>query len=426
MGYRYSVLSNGIRVVTEEIPYVRSVSLGLWVAAGSRCETASEQGVSHFIEHMLFKGTERRSARSIAEEFDSVGGQVNAFTSREYTCYYAKVLDTHLDLSLEILADMFLNSKITAEDVEKEKGVVLEEVKLYEDTPEELVNDLSAQAVFGDHPLGTNVLGTVDTVPLFSPESIREYMSRWYVPSELVVAAAGNLSHDELVAAAEAALGGSLGADPRSPVPSKSRAPVMLTRQKDIEQVHLCLCGPGAPRNHHDKMPLLVLETVLGGGMSSRLFQELREERGLVYSAYSYHTSFQDTGVLSICAAMSPDNVQAVCQVVQDELRILRDGGVTEVELQRAKEQLKGNLVLGLESTSNRQSRLGKMELFYDRLYSAEEVLVHIQEITKDQVDAVCRRSLAEDTLSGAIVGPQSEDEIRLALEGFMMPIATT
>jgi predicted Zn-dependent peptidase len=422
--YQRSVLDNGIRIVTEEISHVRSVCLGIWVSAGSRHEIGREQGISHFIEHMLFKGTETRTARGIAEEFDSIGGQVNAFTSREYTCFYAKVLDTHLPLAVDILADMLLNSKLDDEDVEKERGVVLEELKLYEDAPDELVHDLFAQAAWDGHALGTNVLGTVETVSGFTSDKVKSYMDKWYKPCNIVVSVAGNCRHDEVVSLLNAKFGslaasGILG----TVAPPDDFNNRCLGKEKDVEQVHVCIGGPSVPRCHPERFALLALDVILGGGMSSRLFQELREERGLVYSTYSYHASYQDCGIFAIYAGMSPENLPTVIDLMRKEMSKARIKGFTDTEISRAKEQLKGNLVLGLEGTSNRMSRLAKMELFYDRLYTPDEVMGRIDAVTSGKVHELSEQILLEDGLAMGLVGPLAKDEISDMTGMFITPV---
>lgn len=423
MGYTRTILDNGIRIITEAIPHVRSVSLGIWIETGSRYEKPDELGISHFIEHMLFKGTDRRSARQIAEQFDSVGAQVNAFTAKEYTCFYVKVLDSWLSMAIDILSDMVLKSKLSEGEIEREKGVVMEEIRSYEDSPEDIAHDLSAVAVFGTHPLSAPILGTPETVQSFDEDKLRNYMTKWYTPGRIVISVAGSLQHNDVVDAICASFGSMPSRKIDVSLETESASPRLLVREKDVEQSHLVICGPGASRSHATKMPMLVLDTILGGGMSSRLFQELREERGLVYSTYSYHTSFFDTGTLSAYAGMSPDNLGKVATILKAEVQMMVEKGATEAEVRRAKEHLKGNLVLGLESTSNRQSRLAKMELFHDRLYTPDEVLSLIDEVSTAQVEGVIHHSLTWDKLSGALVGPMPVDEVKGILDNFIMPV---
>ncbi|HHV62319.1 MAG TPA: insulinase family protein [Firmicutes bacterium] len=408
--YQRTQFDNGVRIVTEYIPYVRSVSIGLWIKSGSRNEPRNMNGASHFIEHMLFKGTRGRTAREIAEAIDGVGGQMNAFTTKEYTCYYARVLDTHLSFAMDILADMLLNSLFDEGEIEKEKGVVLEEIKMYEDTPDELVHDVLAQAMWDSGPLGLNTLGTSETVSRFTRDSLLHYMSSQYTPDNLIVAAAGNLKHEAVVEDA-IRLFGALDR-PAAPVLNRPQRTMFRAsvRFKEIEQVHLCLGAKGYPRHHRDKFALLVLDAILGGGMSSRLFQGLREERGLVYSTYSYHSAYEDTGAFVVYAGMSPQNVDIVMDLILDEFSNLLNNGIKPEELERGKEQLKGGMLLGLENTSSRMSRIAKLEMFHDRYYTPGEIINIIDSVTLDDVQRVAYDILGKSDLAAAIVGPYNGD----------------
>ncbi|HHY47601.1 MAG TPA: insulinase family protein [Firmicutes bacterium] len=416
--YERTLLSNGIRVVTEHIPYVRSATIGLWVKTGARDERPEASGISHFIEHMLFKGTKRRSARRIAEEMDAIGGQLNAFTSKEYTCFYAKVLDTHVALAVDILADMFLNSAFDPAELDKERGVIIEEIKMYEDSPDELAHDELARAVWGNRSLGLNIIGSVETVMGLSREDLISHMASHYGPDRIVVSCAGNVTHRQVVELVEKYFSG------LEPAPGgvESPRPIPLYRNvfrtKDTEQLHMCIGLPGLPRNHPDRFALYLVDTILGGGMSSRLFQDLREDRGLVYSTYSYHASYEHSGILVIYAAMSPSNAGVVASLIQDAVRKLVREGPCEEELARGKEQLKGNMLLGLESTSNRMSRLAKMELFDDRLYTEEETLDLINAVTMQDVTKLLHDLVDGVRVSIAVVGPRAEDlKDRIAVE---------
>lgn len=401
-----SVLPNGLRVVTERIPYVRSVSLGFWFGAGSRCETPKENGISHFIEHMMFKGTASRSARAIAEIFDAVGGQLNAFTARENTAYYARVLDRHFALAVDVVGDMLLHSLFQPEDIEKEKGVIQEEIRMYEDTPDELVHDLFAEGIIGQHPLGQPVLGKAENVSAFSRQDVLAYLEKWYVPANLVVAAAGNITHRQVVDAVSA----QLGQIPARPVPAlllwEPRPARNILRDKDTEQVHLCLGGPGLPRNDPRRYAMMIMDTVLGGGMSSRLFQELREERALVYSTYSFHTGFQEAGMFGVYAGTSPENLLQVLDVVRTELRRLQQEGITQVELERAKEQVKGGFMLSLESTSSRMTRIAKMEMYEERIKSPDAVMAEIDAVQRSDVQDLAAQLADPDKMTLAAIGP--------------------
>ncbi|GAB7388269.1 pitrilysin family protein [Bacillaceae bacterium] len=400
------VLRNGVRVVIERIPSVRSVALGIWVGTGSKYESIHNNGISHFIEHMLFKGTKNRTAREIAEAFDEIGGNVNAFTSKEYTCYYAKVLDQHTPLALEILADMFFNSLFEPEELEKEKKVVIEEIRMYEDTPDDLVHELIAEATFTDHPLGFRILGTEETVRSFTREHLLEYIDHHYTPDQTVVTAAGNLD-DSFLPLVERYFSHFERKNLRKNVLPASFTAKELIRKKETEQAHLCLALPGYPAGHELIYSLILLNNVLGGSMSSRLFQEVREEKGLAYSVFSYHSSFSDTGSFTIYAGTAPEQVDQVVEIIGNILVDLRDKGIKESELAKGKEQLKGSLMLNLESTNSRMSRLGKNELLLGYHLTLDEILQKIDEITLDSVKEVSA-TLFSHPFSFSMVSPLS------------------
>ncbi|HHW14217.1 MAG TPA: insulinase family protein [Firmicutes bacterium] len=404
--YQKTTLQNGIRVVTEYLPHVRSVALGFWFGVGSRHETERTSGLSHLIEHLMFKGTENRTAREIAEQFDATGGQLNAYTSKEYTCYYARVLDKHLPMATEVLADMVLHSKFAPEDLEKEKGVVREEIKMYEDSPDEMVHDLFTQAILGGHPLGRSILGTAQTVSAFSREDVLAYLRRLYTPDNLVVAAAGHAEHEEVVAEVERHFRDFQGRRPSGEVPPWQAAPQPVIRNKETEQVHLCLGVEGLKRNHPRKYALFTLDVILGGGMSSRLFQELREQRGLVYSTYSYHVCYQETGLFAVYAGMSPQNAGVVEELVREEFARVAAAGVEGEELRRAKEQLKGSLVLSLESTASRMSRIAKAELFDEEYDTPDELVAQVDAVTAEDVNALAAELLGGREITLAAIGP--------------------
>ncbi|MDI3280793.1 MAG: pitrilysin family protein [Bacillota bacterium] len=405
--YQRTQLSNGIRIVSEYIPSVRSVSLGFWFAAGSRYEEPQESGISHLLEHLFFKGTERRTAREIAEAFDSLGGQLNAYTSKEYTCYYARVLDQHFEQAVEILSDMLLHARLAEQDLEKEKNVVLEEIKTYEDTPDELIHDLFAQAVLNGHPLARSILGGAETVRGLTREKLLRYLERYYTPDRLVVSAAGHVEHERVVAEVAKYFAAMEGrGESVAPTGEEITSQPRLLRHKETEQVHICLGSRGLPRTDPDKYALFLLDTILGGGASSRFFQELREERALVYATYSYHTCFQETGLFTVYAGTSPEHTEEVLAVMQAELERVWRHGVTEAELKRAKEQLKGSLVLGLEGTANRMSRLAKAVLFYDQILSPDELIQLIERVDLEDVQRVASRVLAPEHLVTAVLGP--------------------
>lgn len=408
MSYRRTVLENGIRILTEEIPHVRSASIGFWYAVGSQDETSDTHGLCHLIEHLCFKGTTSRTARQIAETIDATGGQLNAFTSKENTCYYARVLDQHLGLACDVLADMLRNSLFDEDELSKEKGVVIEEIKMYEDSPDELVHDLCTSVVFGDHPIGKPILGTSESVGGIRRQQLVDSVERAYIGTNLVVAVAGNITHDQVVSLVSRHFSdlpqGLL--IPRQPSPPMPTRPDALVKQKDVEQVHLCLATPGFSRNHADRHALSVLDAVLGGGMSSRLFQELREERGLVYSTFSYHSAFADVGLFAIYAGTGQKTAEQVVSLIKEQCEALRDKGISHLELERAKEQLKGGLMLSLEGTTSRMSRLAKGEMFYDRILSPEELIARVDAVTVEDVQRVAHALFRPEGLFLAAVGP--------------------
>ncbi|MDO8685183.1 MAG: pitrilysin family protein, partial [Clostridiales bacterium] len=345
--------NNGLRVVYEILPYVRSVSTGIWVGTGSRSETKSNSGISHFVEHMMFKGTQRRSACQIAEEIDNIGGQINAFTGKECTCYYAKILDTHIEIAFDILADMLFNSMFAKKDIAIEKKVILEEIGMYEDSPEELVHDLITETVWKNNPVGMPVLGNKTSLPKINAIKISEYMDAAYNPENCVISVAGNFKEEELLSLIEKYFSRWQSKNlTNGSLPAVDFIPGFNLKKKDTEQVHLCIGFNGVPQGDEKLYPLLAINNVLGGGMSSRLFQKIREEKGLVYSIYSYPSAYKDAGIFTIYAGMNPVYMPKVVEMICNEINILKDKGIDELTLNRTKEQLKGNYILGLEGTS--------------------------------------------------------------------------
>ena len=396
-------LSNGLRVVIETIPTSRSVSFGIWVKTGSRYETPSNNGISHFIEHMLFKGTKRHSAKDIADRFDGIGGNVNAFTSKEYTCYYAKVLDQHLPIAVDILSDMFFESMFAEDELAKEKNVILEEIAMYEDTPDDTVHDLASRASMGDHPLAYSILGTADRLNAMGPDDLRQYMAERYSVGSTVISLAGNVG-EEVLELLEKHFGNFQvrGRDMTLEVPVfRSGA---LFHKKKTEQNHLCLTFPGCANDDPKMYAMILLNNTIGGGMSSRLFQEIREKRGLAYSVYSYHTSYADSGLFTIYAGTAPKQTRDVYELTLEMLADLQANGLTEAEVQRGKEQLKGNLILSLESTSSRMNRIGKNELMLGRHYTLDEMLQRIDDVTMQDIQDMIGKIMGERG-SIAVVG---------------------
>lgn len=378
--------NNGLRIVSEHIPHVRSIAVGIWVQAGSRYELPEENGLTHFIEHMLFKGTTTRTAKQIAEEFDRIGGNINAFTSKENTCYYAKVLDHHAKHAVEILADMFFNSLFDPNEIEKERQVVLEEIHMVEDTPDDIVHEYLWRAMYENNPLGSPILGTEETLNSFTKETILSYMEKHYIPENVVVSIAGNIPNG-LIEYIESLFGHFQRAKFQLPIVDTPKIKNILTENfRETEQAHICYAYPGLSSKADNIYSLVVLNNILGGSMSSRLFQEIREDKGLAYSIYSYHSSYEDTGALAIYGGTSCNQLNELKSSISDTIRLIVENGITETELVNSKEQLKGNLLLGLESTNARMSRNGKNELLYGKHRSLDEVSESIDEVTYESV----------------------------------------
>lgn len=397
-------LPNGLPIIVEQIPTYRSVSIGIWVGTGSRFEEEHENGISHFLEHMFFKGTETRSAQEIAEAFDAIGGQVNAFTSKEYTCYYAKVLDEHATYAIDLLADMFFHSTFEESELEKEKNVVYEEIKMVDDTPDDIIHDMLSRASFGNHSLGQPILGTVEALKTFNGDMLRNYMERFYKADNVVISVAGNVSEEliEKIIAHFSRL-------ERSHMEKKLIQPPFLTeriiRQKDTEQAHLCIGFQGLKIGHEDHYSLIVLNNILGGSMSSRLFQEIRENRGLAYSVFSYHSAYKDTGMVTIYAGTAPEQLDELYDAIMITLERLREKGITEKELRNSKEQLKGSFMLSLESTNNRMSRNGKNELLLKRHFTLDEILQEINRVSMEKVNQMIKE-IFTDQFSLSLISP--------------------
>src|SRR3954447_26698013 len=419
---RRTTLPGGLRVISEQIPSVRSVAFGIWAGVGSRDETPRLAGSSHFLEHLLFKGTKRRGALEIAAVMDAVGGEMNAFTSKEYTCYYARVLDDDLALAVDVVSDMVTSSVIATADVEAERGVILEEIAMHDDDPGDVVHDAFAAALYGDTPLGRPVLGTVESISEIPRSSIAGYYKRRYRPGNLVVAAAGNVDHTALVRLVRKAFGsaGLLEGDATF-VPARVGTGKVETLSsinivdRPTEQAHVVIGGPGLHRGDPRRFAMGVLNGALGGGMSSRLFQEVREKRGLAYSVYSYTNQHADSGEYGVYAGCQPKRVDDVVAICREQLGLAADKGITDEELARGKGQLRGSLVLGLEDTGSRMSRLGKGELVHGDLMRVDEILAAIDAVTLDDV-----RAVASDVLTGpmtlAAIGPFADKDFSGAI----------
>ncbi|HHW06231.1 MAG TPA: insulinase family protein [Clostridia bacterium] len=420
--YQKCVLPNGVRVVAESIPHAYSAVIGIWIRTGSRNEEDSNRGVSHFIEHLLFKGTTNRTAKQIAEALEAVGGTLNAFTAKEYTCFYAKVLAKHLDLAVDLLSDMFFNSLFTDEDIDKERNVVLEEIKMYEDTPDELIHDLFAANVWQHHPLGYPVLGTVASVQGIDRQAVLKYFESNYTPHNTVIAVAGNIDCEEVFRKLERVFGSWSPGSAKmrgylAPVPKAGEA----FYEKDTEQVHLCLGTPSISQDDERIYTMIILNSILGGGLSSRLFQSIRENRGLVYSIYSYHCSYVDAGLFSIYAGTSRHNAPEVVGLILKELNEVRKNGIAAGELDKAKEQIKGSLMLSMESISNRMSRLGRSEICYNRIITTDEIIRGVSEVSLEQVQKLAEGLFRENRFSLTMIGPEklSVDLSQLISETF-------
>jgi len=407
--YTRQVLPNGMVVLTERMPAVKSAAIGVWVRVGSRDEAAEVAGISHFIEHMLFKGTRRRSAQDIAMAIDAVGGTLDAFTSRETTCFYGKVLGEHLPLAIDILADTFLHSNLQSNDIERERGVVLQEIKMVEDTPDDLIHDLFAEAIWSDHPVARPILGRKETVRAFTQDDVRGHMDRFYRPDRTVVAAAGDLDHERLVDLVAQAFNGYEGRSVSTDLPPPNCTATVRVEERDTAQLHLCLGMDGLPHGHRDRYALYLLNAMLGGSMSSRLFQEVREKRGLVYSIYSYQASYRDCGLLVVYAGTNPDSSGQVIDLIRAECARLRNQPIDPGDLQRAKNQLKGSLLLGLEGTSSRMTRLAKTEIYFEGAYSLDDIIAGIDSVSIDQFESLARRTLRDEAFAITTIGPVAQ-----------------
>lgn len=403
-------LSNGIPVITEHMPHVRSVSVGVWVASGSRREVRAENGISHFLEHMLFKGTTTRTAEDIARSVDSIGGHLDAFTAKELVSYNTKVLDEHLDIAFDVISDLVLNPVLRPEDVEKEKSVILEELKMESDNPEYLVHETFINRFWEGHALGKPIIGTPKTIRGFNPEMLREYHNRMYQPANILITAAGHFSHDDLVRLTETRFGQlKMGAAPRVEAEPLPHATITY-KKKRLQQVHLCLGVPSYPIAHEKRYGCYLLNTVLGGGMSSRLFQNIRERQGLAYAVFSELNLFRDTGCLAVYAGTSRVNTNRVIKSILHEFQMLKEEPVPAEELRRAKDHLKGSLMLSLESTSSRMANLARQQLYFERFFSLDELIESIENVTAAEIQAIAYASFQPEQIALTVLGmPEGE-----------------
>lgn len=404
--YQKTVLRNGIRVVTEKIPFAHSVSTGIWVNTGSRDETPSERGITHFIEHMLFKGTKRRSALDIAKEFDSVGGFANAFTSKEHVCFHAKVLAAHLPLLADLLGDLFLQSVFDPVEIEREQNVILQEIRMVEDTPDEYIHVLFQEEFWRENPLGLPIYGSVETVEKARRHDMLDYMARNFDPERILVAAAGNLDHRnflDLIAPSMETLDNSLRRPGRQTPQHHFFSRVI---EKDLEQVHLTIGMQGASQTDEARFASHLLNVILGSSMSSRLFQEIREKRGLAYSVYSFSHSHEDTGMLGIYAGISPENIREVVELIHKQLSILADDPIPDAELSAAKEYIKGNMYINAESNDSRMNRIAKNEFLFGRYVPFEEIEAKIDGVTPKEIQDWFRGIYSPERMSVMLYGP--------------------
>jgi predicted Zn-dependent peptidase len=417
--YVLSELDSGERVISERLPHVRSVAIGFWIGAGSRDEKADRAGVSHFLEHLLFKGTASHSAQEIAEIFDTLGGELNAATSREHTVVYARVPDHHLETAVELMGEMVFAPAF--EDLDSEREVVLEEIAMYDDQPQELVHDLISEATFGNHPLGRPVIGTADVISSISRRSIAGYHRSMYVPGNVVVAAAGSLQHDQLVKLLNRVQKKVRTAPERNgprvrPALVRTPPPSLRFQRKDTEQYHVCLAAPGISRSDRRRFAASLLDGILGGSASSRLFQEIREKRGMAYAVYTFGSQYTDTGQIGIYVGTREENLGPSLEIAAEQIADIAAGNVHPDELSRAKENLKGRIVLSMESTSNRMTRLGKSVITDTELLSLERIIAEIEAVDREGLAELASVLLAPERLSAAGIGP-SEKRFRAAVE---------
>jgi predicted Zn-dependent peptidase len=411
------VLDNGLRLITETMPHVRSVTLGVWLTRGSRHETDERGGIAHFVEHMLFKGSDTRTAEDIAQAIDSIGGQLDAFTAKEYASYYIKVLDEHVPLAVDLLTDIVRRPAFAADEIEREKKVILEEIKMVEDTPDDLVHELFTQHFWEGHPLARPILGSRETVEALNRETILRYFGGAYVAPNIVVSAAGNLDHGRVRDLVQTAFGDlSSSGEPFGENPPQV-SPQVVTRAKELEQSHLCLGTNSYPQSHADRYVSYILNTVLGGSMSSRLFQNIREKRGLAYSVFSGLSAYRDAGNITIYAGCANEAVGQVIDLCVEELKGMKRAPVADSELRRAKDHLKGSLMLSLENTASRMSHLARQEIYFERHFGLDETLAGVEAVTVGDIQRVAADLFSNGSLAATVVGPSAPDLPRERLD---------
>ena len=403
---RRTVLPNGLIVLTERMEHLRSVAMGVWIKSGSRGEAAETNGISHFVEHMVFKGTRNRSALMIAREMDSIGGNLDAFTGKEMICFNVKSLADHTPIALDVLADLVLNPVFASPDIERERGVILEEIKIDEDNPDLLVHELFTQSFWKDHPLGKPILGTTATVKLLDQPKLLDYHSGCFHAGNMVFSAAGDLEHEKFVAAIAEKFGGMKSGQPLTELPApQSTARILLKNKKALEQVQICLGVPAPPITDENRYATLILNTVLGGGMSSRLFQTIREERGMAYSVFSDLSPYRDTGTLCVYAGTSVGKALECIDLILEEFRKLKDDPLPEEELTRAKDQIKGNILMGLESSNSRMANLARQEIYFGQFFTADEIIARIDAVDIQQVQTMAARLFDPERIAVTLLG---------------------
>jgi len=413
---RKTNLENGLTVITEEMPAVRSVSVGIWLRTGSRAENEADNGITHFLEHMVFKGTGKRTAEEIARSADSIGGHLDAFTAKECTSFSIKVLDEHVPRAFEVLSDLVKDPLLREDHIAKESQVIQEEIKMVEDTPDDLVHEIFTQSYWSNHPLGRPILGTRETVRSFNRKRLSRYFRRYYTPRNMLVTAAGHLQHERIIDLVQGEFGGVAAGPavtaPRAPVASPQ---IRYRRKKNLEQVHICLGAPAYHQAHPKRFASYVLNTVLGGGMSSRLFQNVREKRGLAYAVFSGLSTFADTGCLNVYAGTSTANARTVVQLIIEEFVRLKSEALTEEELRRTKDYLKGSTLLGLESTTSRMSNLARQEMYFGRYITMDEIAREVEAVTAEDVLGVARELLVPGRIALTVLGPLNGDRMSRA-----------
>ncbi|AXU82471.1 zinc protease [Clostridium sp. HMSC19D02] len=413
--YKTKILENGLTIISEEIPYLKSITLGIWINAGSRIEEAQVSGTSHFIEHMMFKGTKNRTSKEIASSIDNLGGQINAFTSKECTCYYVKLIDEHIDTGIDVLSDMILNSKFDKNDIDKERLIILEELKMYEDSPDDLSYDLLVENIYANDGLGMNIIGTKESLYNITRESMLEYLNKYYIPNNAVISIAGNFNFDDMVEKIKSKFGHWEKKNLSIDISEAKFNPCFISKNKDTEQVNLAMCLKGIPfENDEEVYSMAVVNNIFGGSISSRLFQKIREEKGLVYSIYSSQTLYRKCGELGIFASMSTENLQDVYNLIKKEIENIRENYLTEKEISESKEQLKGNYILDLESTSSRMMSTGKSMLLSKKVKTTDEILECINNVNINSIKKVVDKVFNIENIGTCIVGRDVEKILHL------------